>query len=180
MVQAYSYRIESTHNCYWVYLNEILLGTLDKGTRNTWHVNIEISGDQFLFSKSGFLKSSINILDINSGESIGRITIPLIPFFFQKFKFVYKGGKKMVWVGKNFFSFHWLWKINKKTVVETIEDIVEGNKSGVITLSSYLTESNLLILIGVFLSLRRKNKLSFGLYNLNRRGLDHAWIPVNK
>ena len=64
--------------------------------------------------------------------------------------------------------------VNKKTVVETVEDIVQGNKSGVITLSSYLNESNLLILTGVFLSLRRKQRLSFGLYNLNRRGMEHA------
>ena len=174
MVQAYSYRIESTHNCHWVYLNEILLGTLYKGTGNNWHVNIDISGDQFFFTRLGFLKSSIYIQDIHSGETIGSINIPLSPLFFQRFKFVFKGGKKMVWVGKNFFSFHWLWKINKKTVVETVEDIVQGNKSGVITLSSYLNESNLLILTGVFLSLRRKQRLSFGLYNLNRRGMEHA------
>jgi len=169
MVQAYSYRVEYANNCYWVYLNEILLGTVDKVAGNSWHVNIELSGDSMLFTKFGFLKSSIYIQDVKSGEAVGNISIPLIPLFFQKFKFVYKGGKKMVWVGKNFFSLHWLWQLNKKTVVETIEDIVQGNSSGVITLSSYLNESNLLIITGVFLSLRRKRKLSFGLINANNR-----------
>jgi len=163
MVQAYSYRIEYSNNCHWVYLNEILLGTVDKGPGNSWHVNIELSGDNFLFTKLGLLKSSIYIQDINSGEPVGNISIPLFPFFFQKFKFIGKGGNKLYWVGKNFFSLHWLWKLNKKTVVETVEDIIEGNSSGVITLSSYLNESNLLIITGIFLSLRRKRRLSFGL-----------------
>lgn len=169
MVQAYSYRIVNSDNCYWVYLNEILLGTLDKGANDTWHVNIELSGDNFLFTRLGFMKSSIYIQDINSGESIGSISVPLLPIFYQKFKFFYKGGGKMVWVGRNFFSFHWLWRRNRKTVLETVEDIVQGDKCGVITLSSYLNESNLLILTGIYLSLRRKRKLTFGLYNLNRR-----------
>ncbi len=169
MVQAYSYRVEYYNNCHWVYLNEILLGTVDKGTGNTWYVNIELSGDNFLFTKFGFIKSTIYIQDINSGESIGSISIPLFPFFYQKFKFIYKGGNKLIWVGKNFFSFHWLWKLNKNTIVETVEDIVQGNSSGVITLSSYRNESNLLILTGVFLSLRRKRRLSFGLIDANNR-----------
>ena len=176
MVQAYSYRIENSDNCYWVYLNEILLGTLDKGTKDTWHVNIELSGDNLLFTKLGFLKSSIYIQDLNSGESIGCISVPLLPIFFQKFKFIYKGGEKMVWVGRNFFSFHWLWRRNKKTVLETVEDLVQGDKSGVITLSSYLNESNLLILTGIYLSLRRKRKLSLGLYNLSRRLAGKEWL----
>jgi len=169
MVQAYSYRIEYSNNCHWVYLNEILLGTVDKGSGNTWHVNIEISGDNFLFTKFGVLRSSFYIQDINSGESVGNIMMPLFPIFFQKFKFVHKGGKKLYWVGKNFFSFHWMWKLNKNTIIETVEDIVVGNKTGVITLSSYINESNLLIITGIFLSLRRKSRLSFGLFDLQNR-----------
>jgi hypothetical protein len=170
MLQAYSYRVEHADNCYWVYLNQILLGTIEKGVDKTWYINITLTGDNLLFTKFGLLKPSIYIQDINSGEAVGNINIPLFPIFFRKFRFFYMGSKKLYWVGKNFLSFHWFWRMNDDTVVDTVEDILQGNNSGVITLASHQKESNLLILTGIFLSLRRKKKLSFGLLRQHRTG----------
>lgn len=169
MVQAYNYQLRYSDNCCRVYLNHVLLGTIDKGTGNNWYINIPITGDNFLLTKSGVINPSINIQDINAGHYLGNIKLPRIPFFFRKFTFIDKAGKELNWMGKGILSFHWLWKYKESTVVEAIEDITTTRGTGVLTLSSYLNESNLLIMTGIFLALRMKRKLSLGLHEVGTR-----------
>ncbi len=163
MVHAYTYRIEYADNCYWVYLNQTLLGTIEKGVDHSWHINITLTGENFLFTRSGLLKPCIYIQDINSGDVTGNISIPLFPFLPFKSKFIYLGSHKLEWVCKSPLSLHWQWKSGRETIIEAVENINLSDRSGLVTVEIYKEESNLLILTGIFLSLLRKKRLSFGL-----------------
>ncbi|MBK8787724.1 MAG: hypothetical protein IPN43_14805 [Chitinophagaceae bacterium] len=163
---AYRYRIQHTDGCYWIFLDDILLASLSRGAGNTWHVNIKISGENYLFTTSGKLNPLVNIQNINAGENIGEISLPLLPFFFRRSVFARKDGIQMSWFSKNFFSFHWMWKSNNDVLLEGVEDFTMGNGSGMIKISAYLQESYLLIIAGIFLSLSRKRRGFLGLVNL--------------
>ncbi len=162
---AYRYSIQYGDDCYWIFLDEILLATISRGIVNTWHVNIKISGEYYLFTKSGKLNSSVNIQNINAGEKLGDISLPLLPFFFRRSIFSRKDGVRMSWFSKNFFSFHWMWKLNDDILLEGVEDFTRGNSSGMIKLFAYTHEPYLLIIAGIFLSISRKRRGLFGLFN---------------
>ncbi|MBS1732624.1 MAG: hypothetical protein JST02_04950 [Bacteroidetes bacterium] len=163
MEHAYTYRIDFADNCYWVYLNQTLLGTIEKGVDHSWHINITLTGENFLFTKLGLLKPSIYIQDINSGTSIGSISIPMLPLLPFRSKFQYLGNNKLAWICKSPLSLHWQWRSSQETIIEAVESINLSDRSGLITLETFQRESNLLILAGIFLSLLRKKRLSFGL-----------------
>jgi hypothetical protein len=171
MVIAYSYRIKYADDCYWIFLDEILLATITPAEQNSWLVNIKISGDYYLFTKSGRLNPSVSIHNINEEEGLGNISMPLFPVIFQRSVFLRNDGTKISWISKSFFCFHWVWKLNDAILLEGVEDFVRSDNSGVIKLSAYQHESYLLIIAGIFLSIRRRRRLLFGLFNVQRKAM---------
>ena len=181
MVVAYSYRIKYADDCYWIFLDEILLATITPGEQNSWLVNIKISGENYLFTKTGRLNPSVSIHNINTGEITGNIAMPLFPVIFQRSEFLRNDGTKISWISKSFFSFHWVWKLNNDILVEGVEDFVRSGNRGVIKLSAYQHESYLLIIAGIFLSIRRRRRLLFGLFDVQRKVInDHYGLAEKK
>lgn len=177
MVIAYSYRIKYADDCYWIFLDEILLATITPGEQNSWLVNIKISGDNYLFTKTGRLNPSVSIHNINSRECIGNISIPLFPVIFQRSEFLRNDGATISWISKSFFSFHWVWKLNDDILVEGVEDFVRSDNRGVIKLSAYQHESYLLIIAGMFLSIRRRRRFLFGLFAVQHKTIKYQHSP---
>lgn len=164
MVEAYNYRIKNSDDCYWIYLNEMLFGTIEKGKSGKWYINLQGRGEQYSFRSVGFLNKMIMIRDIDSSEDIACIRFPFFVSVFPRVKYIPKNNRKLKWVSKNIFSICWRWEYKDEVIIETIEDLAERNNSGIITLASYNENANLLIATGVFLSLWRKRQLTFGLY----------------
>lgn len=168
MTIAYNYRIKYTAGLCLIFLDEILLATIQQRCESNWDVNIKISGQNYVFAKPGKLNSPVSIHDINAGEKLGNISVPLFPFFFRSSVFLRENKPSISWCSKNFYSFHWVWKQGDDTMLEGVEDFVSGDNSGVIKLSSYLDEPYLLIIIGIFLSISRKRRGIFGLFNMKQ------------
>ena len=169
MTIAYNYRIKYAAGVCLIFLDEILLATIKQRCKTNWDVNIKISGQNYVFTKSGRLNSPVSIQDINAGEKLGNISVPLFPFFFRNSVFLRENKPCISWCSKNFYSFHWVWKQGDEIILEAVEDFVSGDNNGVIKLSSYLDEPYLLISIGVFLSISRKRRGIFRLFNTRQR-----------
>jgi hypothetical protein len=59
--------------------------------------------------------------------------------------------QKMIWVIKNIFSLHWQWNKDETAIIETIENIGLGKEEGVILVTSNSEDTDLLIIIGLYL-----------------------------
>ena len=178
MVEAYNYKIKNTVDCYWIYLNETLFGTIEKNKSGKWYINLQGRGGHYVFRNGGFLNKMIIIQDIDSNEDIASIRFPVLASVFPRVKYIPKNNRKLTWVSKNFFSICWRWEQQDEVIIETMEDLAERNNSGIITLASYNENANLLIATGVFLSLWRKRQLTFGLYNYYKKNKEEKVVNL--
>lgn len=165
MTIAYNYRIKYADGLCLVFLDEILLATIQQRCESKWEVNIKISGQNYVFAKPGKLNSPVSIHDINAGEKLGNISVPLFPFFFRSSVFLRENKPSISWCSKNFYSIHWIWKQGDDIMLEGVEDFMSADNSGVIKLSANLDEPFLLIITGIFLSMSRKRRGIYGLFS---------------
>ncbi len=165
---AYNYWIKQADHCYSVYIYGILLATITPGEKKSWMVNI--NGEDYLFIKSGMLKPSVKIRSVKDETDLGIISMPFFSLIFQRSQLLRKDGDKLTWVSKSIFSLHWLWKLNNKIIIEGVEDF---SNNGVIRLSGYQQEYYLLIIAGMFLSLRRRRMLLFGLFDVRHKSMKY-------
>jgi hypothetical protein len=166
---AYSYWIKKADHGYSVYIYGILLATITPGEKKSWIVNI--NGEGYLFIKSGILKPLVKIRSVKDGIDLGIISMPFFSFIFQRSEFLRKDGGKLTWVCKSVFSLHWLWKLNNEIIIEGVEDF---SNTGVIRLSGYQQACYLLIIAGMFLSIRRRRRmLLFGLFDVQHKSMKY-------
>lgn len=158
-------------------MNELLFGTIEKGKSATWFINLNGSAGNFTLTNNGIFRKNILVEDIDTNNRIAHIKFPLLTSIIPRVKLI-ASNRTYSWVSKNFFSFYWRWEQQETIIIETIEDIVKRDNSGIITLKTYSEQSNLLIITGIFLSLLRKKRLTLGLYNFynkNKRDADNTF-----
>lgn len=165
MQEAYTYEVIYSNEIYLVYTQEALLGTLQKKMYAAKGALLEIKNDQYKLETSGFINPVISITNIATGQLLGKIKISGIGRIFSKVVFEYN-NIALKWVNKSLFSLHWQWKKGNIVIIETIENFKVGQQKGVIVLSGYFDETNLLIMLGVFL---RNNTGIFSLPLRRRR-----------
>jgi len=161
MQEAYTYRITSYSRKYFVYTDEILLGILQKKMRPRQSVLIEIMDHQYRLETSGFINPVITVTNITTKKLTGKIKIFNFARLLPKVIFEYN-NIQLRWVNKSIFSLHWQWKKEDATIIEAIEKFEVGEQKGVIILSDYFRDADLLIMVGVYL----QNNIK--LFSLNR------------
>ncbi len=117
----------------------------------------------------GFSKNELQIIDADTSAPVAKLKMPILATYFTKIKCEYQGGRTIEWGVKSFYSIHWEWREDDKVIVEAVEDITGADSSGIVSMASYDEYMNVLIMLGFFLSLRRKHKLTMGLQRFFRK-----------
>ncbi|MBL0355454.1 MAG: hypothetical protein IPP72_00535 [Chitinophagaceae bacterium] len=167
-LQAWHYRISYADNLFSVYLNDRLVGNIQKPLSGRWPVYAIINDRLYSFSKKKSLCTSIIVVDEISKDHIGIIKLPFLSPLLPSVKFAFATGEKFVWQADIFFSLHWKWMLENENVMEAIDNLAQQRNSGVIAIPEYKQGTDLLIITGFFLSLLRRSKLSMGLWGLKR------------
>lgn len=170
MMQDHEYKISQIENGYKVFLDDTLFGIIEEGRKNKWYIHIEALDDNFIIQRKAGIPSCYTVFSEADAEKIGEIALPVFfPFSGStRFETVVKYGE-IEWTSKNFLSLHWAWLINQEVVVEAVEDIVQKENSGIIRFSGSFGSIHLLVMAGIFLSFRRKQYLTLGLYQKSKR-----------
>lgn len=166
---AWYYRIAYADNAFAVYLNDRLVGNIQKSSSGHWPVHVTVNNRLYVFSKASSLKTFIELTDMMTGEFIGLISIPFFSAVYPFVKVEFANGKVLAWEVENFFSLHWKWKSGDDKLMDAIENLAGEHNSGVIGMQEYNDETDLLIVCGFFLSLLRRSKLSMGMRGLKRK-----------
>jgi hypothetical protein len=174
MVQAYQYKILQSGDCFWIFINEAVFATIDKAGNKSWHLNILSSGDHFVLKPSGFRNRLLQIYNTNANLEVAKMVKPLFASVFNKVKLIYPDGTKLLWGMKGPLSFHWEWRQPDNLMLEALEEISVGNHAGIIAVSRFDEKSNLLILLGCYLSLMYKRSLTMGISGLKRQQIPDA------
>jgi hypothetical protein len=173
MIKSFShacyYRIAYADNAFAVYLNDRLVGNIQKSSSGHWPVHVTVNNGMYVFSKVRSLKTLIEFTDTVTGEFRGVIRIPFFSTVYPFVKVELANGKVLTWEVENFFSLHWKWKCGEKKFIDAIENLTGEYNSGVIGMEEYNDETDLLIVCGFFLSLLRRSKLSMGMRGLKRK-----------
>lgn len=171
-MHAWHYRISYSGNLFSVYLNERLVGTIQKPSSGRWPVHAIINDRLYSFSKKKSLRTLIEVADAITEEVIGVIKMPYFSSVFPQAILEFTTAEKLTWEADNFFSLHWKWRTGNQPVMEAIDNLAAHHNSGVIAIPEYKQGTDLLIIAGFFLSLLRRSKLSMGIRGLKRRGIN--------
>lgn len=169
MIQASNYRIEQDGNCYSIFLDDLLFGTIEEDSSKVWFLTIRATAEYFSICKKRLVNSAYEIKDLVTDKEIGSIAVPLLFSFYSTVTFISVEDLKFNWVVHNFFSLHWEWQLSGTSIVEAIEDIVQKSNSGMLHVSTMHPKLPHFIILGIFLSIRRKQKLTLGLYNFTSK-----------
>ena len=150
MQDAFSYQVINSQKSYSVYTHKELLGSLQKNSGAGEPVSIEIKEHLYKLEIAGIINPVISVIDTITNEVLGKIKISSFGRLFPKVIFEYKSSR-LKWVSKSFFSLHWQWIKNEVPIIETVENFQPGKQKGVIRLSDYFADSDLLIMMGVYL-----------------------------
>jgi hypothetical protein len=146
--EAYSYQVINSPKYYFVYTDKILLGCVEKKSWVRQAVSLEIKNHRYRIER---INSKVALItNTTTKELIGKITISGYGLLFSKIVFEYN-DIVLKWVSKSIFSLHWCWLKNKEAVIDTIVDFEPGKQKGVIVMSDYFVEADLLIMIGIYL-----------------------------
>jgi hypothetical protein len=150
MQEAYTYRVVNSPKHYFVYTDESLLGSLQK---RSWHpqpVLLEIMGHQYQLETWGLINPVVSITDVDAKTLVGKMKISNFARLFPKVILEYN-NTVLSWASKNIFSLHWQWKKDEVIIIEAIEKFEVKERKGVIVLSDYFRDAELLIMLGFYL-----------------------------
>jgi hypothetical protein len=148
MQEAYTYRVIKASKNYLIYTDEIFLGSFPKKSWRRQLGVIKIKEHQYRLEASGIINPTIIITNTTTKELLGHVKISNFATLFPKAVFKYN-NTTLKWVTKSIFSLHWQWKKADVAIIETIEKF--GEQTGIIALSDYFVDADLLIMLGVYL-----------------------------
>jgi hypothetical protein len=151
MQEAYSYYVIKAKKANLVYIDKKLLGTLEKKSRSSDIVFININEQRYKIEPIKVTNGcSILITNTVTEELTGTLKISSFVGLFPKVLFEYN-NTILRWATKNLFSLHWQWKNYNTTVIEAIENFQILKQKGVVMVSELFADSDLLIMLGVYL-----------------------------
>jgi len=160
--EAYAYQIVNSPKFYFVYTDKVLLGSIEKKSSFDGAVLFEIKNHHFRLQPIN--NKLFVLINVTTSKTFGKITIagygPFSKVIFEYNDLVLR------WISKSVFAIHWQWQKDKMVVLETIENFDIGKQTGIIVSSDYFADTDILIMIGVYLRTKRNTLFFKSLYLL--------------
>lgn len=171
MFNVYSFRIiQKGYDCF-IHINDLLFATIRKIKADLWSVQMMSNMEKYDIRREKGINSNYILTQEGQGQVLGVVFMPILWYPSQSLRFETVSGDVYRFFVRNIFSFHWEWRRKGITIIEGVEDIVQKDESGIIRVMQDLTDETWLILLGIFFSIRRKDKLTLGIYSYSRKFL---------
>lgn len=162
MEQVYSYSSSFTDDNYTILQQKTFFGKLQKTSWVGSTVDTRIDGRLYRFSKEGWLKPFILVLDKSSGKETGRIQLHT-PFFSlqPRATITCADGQTFTWTIKGRLNRKWQWNNSDcTTIIHATEQSNLFSQSGQINVTAANHETALLGILGLYLrtTVGRRNK----------------------